>query len=310
MSSFKCFAVVLCLVFVFTAFVFPASAGVVHLNNGDRITGEILSLSDDLVRIQPAFSAAFEIAREHVASVETDDAGDASLQSAVIEAVEEAPVPESRSWHSKIGLNSNFSRGNTDSQLINLQADYGMEKEQHRYSADLASIREEKEGDTVKEQDRLNLGYNYLYSEKWFFAMNATLEQDPVALLDHRVSLNPAIGYDIWNEGSLKLNVQLGAGYSDEQVDGEDESGSQVDWRLNYSQQMFDGAMEVFHKHNIYRNLDGRENTVFNSQSGVRYDLTDQLFMNVQLNYDYDTEPAPGTDSKDLTFLIGAGMTL
>ena len=149
-----------------------------------------------------------------------------------------------------------------------------------------------------------------MYAENWFFAINGTIEQDPVALLEHRISLNPALGYDIWNETGRTLNIQLGAGYSSERTDETDESSALVDWRLHYAQQILDGALEVFHKHQIYRNLQGRRNTVFNSQSGVRYELNDYLYVNVQLNYDYDTEPAQDTDAEDVTFLVGAGVTL
>ena len=106
------------------------------------------------------------------------------------------------------------------------------------------------------------------------------------------------------------LNIQLGAGYSSERTDETDESSSLLDWRLNYAQNILGGAMEVFHKHQIYRNLQGRRNTVFNSQSGIRYELNDHVYVNVQLNYDYDTEPAQKTDPEDVTFLVGAGLTL
>lgn len=300
---------VCCLLFFCLFLAGSIQAGALHFSNGDRISGEIVETTDALVTIRTAFGLEMTIGREHVSEIET---GESVLEQAAVEqaVIEAASHQVERNWESRIGLNSTFSRGNTDSQLISLQADYKLEQDRNRYEINFSSIREEKEGDKVKEQDRLNLGYNYLYSQRWFFALNSTLEQDPVALLDHRYSLNPAIGYDIWNDADRSLNVQLGAGYSQEQVGGEDESSSLVDWRLNYSQEILDGAMAVFHKHQVYRNLQGRKNVVFNSQSGVRYDLNDHLFLNVQLNYDYDTEPAQGTDSEDLTFMVGAGMTL
>ena len=292
----------------------PAHADVIHLTNGDRISGEILEDGDAGVRVRTDFGAELAISKSFVASVEGAADPETETETEAVEemvaAVVEAPAPVPRAWKSNIGLNSSFSRGNTDSDLINLQADYSFERDRHRYSVDLSSIRETKEGDKVKEQDRLNLGYNYLFSDRWFFALNSTIEHDPVALLDHRISINPGVGYDIWNEESRKLNVQMGAGYSDERSDGVDESSSQIDWRLNYTQKILDGAMNVFHKHQVYKNMQGRKNLVFNSQTGVRYDLSDQLFLNIQLNYDYDDEPSAGTDSKDLTFLVGAGMSL
>ena len=283
----------------------PASAGVIHFVNGDRITGEVVQSGQSHATIMTEFGE-LKVPNELIKPQDPLP----EITEAEVAAANQPQPGAAREWRGHVELNSSFSRGNTNSQLINLNADYMLERERHRYEADISSIREEKDSDRIKEQDRLNLGYHYLYSNKFFFAMNATIEQDPVALLEHRVSLNPGAGYDIWNEDGRKLNVQLGAGYSTERTDGADESSALVDWRLNYSQDIFDGAMEVFHKHKIYRNLQGRRNTVFNSQSGVRYDLNDSLYMNVQLNYDYDTEPAQNTDTEDLTFMVGAGMTL
>ena len=279
-----------------------AETQTLRFSNGDRITGEVLAESESHVTLKTQFGQEMVIPLEllgvFVPEVSSEEIADAPELQGV------------RDWDLHIELNSAFSRGNTDSELINLQADYEFERDRHRYSVDFSSLREEKEGDQVKEQERLNLGYNYLYSERWFFAINGTIERDPVALLEHRVSLNPGIGYDIWNERDRTLNIQLGAGYSSERTDETDESSSLIDWRLNYAQYIFDGELEVFHKHQIYRNLEGRRNTVFNSQSGVRYELNDHVYVNIQLNYDYDTEPAQNTDAEDITFLVGAGLTL
>ena len=279
-----------------------AETQTLHFSNGDRISGQVIGESQNHVTLKTQFGQEMVIPREFLkeflAEVSSEEIADAPSMKAV------------RDWDLHIELNSAFSRGNTDSELINLHADYEFEREKHRYSVDFSSLREEKEGDQVKEQDRLNLGYNYLYSERWFFALNGTIEQDPVALLEHRVSLNPAIGYDIWNETDRTLNIQVGAGYSSERTDESDESSSLIDWRLNYAQYILDGELEVFHKHQIYRNMEGRRNTVFNSQSGVRFELNDFVYVNIQLNYDYDTEPAQNTDAEDVTFLVGAGLTL
>ncbi len=294
------------LVFLVCLFVFEKNARAemqtLRFSNGDRISGEILAESESHLTLKTQFGQEIIVPVELLESVAPE------LSSEEISVVTD--VEPLRNWSSHVELNSAFSRGNTDSALINFQADYELEMQRHRYGLDFSSLREEKEGDQVKEQDRLNLGYNYLYSEKWFFAINGTIEQDPVALLEHRVSLNPAIGYDIWNEMDRTLNIQLGAGYSSERTDETDESSSLLDWRLNYAQNILGGAMEVFHKHQIYRNLQGRRNTVFNSQSGIRYELNDHVYVNVQLNYDYDTEPAQKTDPEDVTFLVGAGLTL
>ena len=178
----------------------------------------------------------------------------------------------------------------------------------HRTIFTLNNIREAQDGKTTKQTDRLNLSYNFLFNKPWFVAANATVERNPIALLDQRFSVNPAIGYDIFDDPGLSLNIQLGAGYQTEEIDNVTESGTLIDWRLRYEQDIFNGDLELFHSHQLYKNLNGRENLVFISQTGVRYEITDDIYLNTQLNYDIDSEPAEGTDGEDLTFLFGAGI--
>jgi putative salt-induced outer membrane protein YdiY len=293
-----------------------ASAAIIHLENGDRITGEVVTEGPENVSVKTSFGSEVQIPIALIANVEGHElaAKIETVAEIVAAPVAAAPEPEPEpiksiyEWKGRADLGSTFSRGNTDSQTVTLNASYKLKHDKHRYSLDLRTLREEKESEETKNQDRLGLGYNYLFRPKWFFAVDATFERDPIALLDRRMSINPAIGYDVWAEDTRTLNFQLGAGLASEETNNESDSGAVIDWRLEYAQALQRSDLKVFHNHQIYRSMEGRKNAVFNSQSGVRYDITADIFLNVQLNYDYDTEPAPGTDSEDVTFVVGAGM--
>ncbi len=310
-------------------------ADVIHLKNGDRITGKIKAMWDDNVSIEPTYSDEFDVEFEHIARIQSDKALDVelfdetkgaylieptdkegmvrltssyeSIEIALSE-IKKVEEIEEFDWDANLDVSSNFSRGNTNSQATNLQWKGSLETGDHRYNTDLSIAREELDGETTKQRDRLTVGYNYLFHDDWFFAVNVTAERDPVALLERRLSVNPALGYDVWDDANRVLNFQLGAGYASEQTDGQDESSTNIDWRLEFLYEFMRGDMEFFHNHNIYRNLEGRKNIVANTQTGIRYEITDDIYLNVQANYDYDSEPADGAENDDLTFLIGAGM--
>lgn len=186
-------------------------ADVIHLKNGDRITGKIKEIWHDNVTIVPEYADKFDVEFEHIAGIATDEAvevelfdgtkGDFQLDISInpgevklvsssetlnvaLKQVKKTEEIKPIDWKSHVDLNSSFSRGNTNSQLINLQGDYTLKVKDHRYLVDLSSIREKKESSSVKNQDRLHLAYNYLYGDNWFFALNVTIERDPVALLD------------------------------------------------------------------------------------------------------------------------------
>jgi putative salt-induced outer membrane protein YdiY len=314
----------------------PASADVIIMKNGDRITGEIKEIWDSEVSIEPEYSDEFDVDIKDIASIDSDNKFDVELEDGQIGEFQFAGINDEGEailtgqegemtvslaqlkkvgeiedwfeWDSYADVSQSFSRGNTDSDASNLNATLKMKWGDHRTIFTLTDIREAQAGKTTKKTDRLNLSYNFLFSKPWFLAANATVERNPVALLERRFSFNPAIGYDIWDDPDLSLNIQLGAGYQTEEIDNVTESGTLIDWRLRYEQDIFTGDLQLFHSHQLYQNLEGRENLVFISQTGVRYEITDDIYLNTQINYDYDSEPAQGTDGEDLTFLFGAGI--
>ena len=313
------------------------SADLLFLTNGDRITGQIVKMSGASVTIKPAYSKKLEVKRSDIERFETDIAaeiesgdgvvgeslitGSAEVDEAILVAAEPTvdftfaeidrveEKPNLKNWGTILDLSSTFSRGNTESQDANLQWRVDYKRGQHRYKSDFKVSREEEGGETIKEKDRLKIGYNRLYDNKWFFAIDSAVERDPIAELDRRVSITPAAGYTIWDDDLRTFNFQLGAGYAAAKSNGEDESTSNIDWKLELSYKLLDNEMTLFHRHNIYRNIGGRENAVLETETGVRYKLLGNLHVNVQANYDYDTKPADGSESKDLEVLIGAGLS-
>lgn len=287
---------------------FSADADMVFLKNGDRISGAVAIDDAGQVTVTTDYGGTLTIPAERVARYETAEAVLEASNTQVEKALALTAEPPSRNWDANVTLSSMLSRGNTDSKTINMQSGYKLKRGDHRYLVDITSVREEEDGNTSKEQDELDLGYQYLFRPQWFFATNVLYERDPIADLDRRVSVNPAVGYVVWEEDDRSLDFQLGAGYADEKVGNGSESTSFVEWRLTYEQDVLADSMEVFHRHKIYRDLGGRRNTAFKSETGFRYDISEDIYLNVQVNYDYDTEPAAEAESDDLTVLIGAGV--
>lgn len=314
-----------------------ALADVIYLTNGDRITGEIVRVMNEEITIDPEYGGEYEVKFEHILKVESDrtmdvelfdgtrgafrfDEGEEPGQLMLISSVMTTNIELSElkqavefkdfNWTTKLDLTSSFSRGNTDSQSITFQGNSRFLRGNLRYVSDLSMVREEQDGDSIKEQDRFRVGYNYIWKNNWYAALDATVERDPIAQLDLRTSLNPAIGYDIWDEPNKYFSVQLGAGYASEESDFGDTSGGNIDFRLNLSYDISRLDLEVFHFQHIYRNLTGRKNTVFNTRTGLRYEITDDIYINIQADYDYDLDPQVDTDERDFTFLIGAGVEL
>ena len=313
-----------------------AQADIVYMKNGDRISGELKEVWDDKITIEPDYTDEFDIDLEDVQSLETDGpfdielfderegeftlirseldgqvtlrgfGEDRTLALTDIKHIEE--IEDYFEWDARLDLNSTLSRGDTESWLGVLNAELELKRGDHRTDYDLAMAREEVGNDRVKDSDRLDVSYNFLFSDPWYFAMNITAERDPVARLHRRTSVNPALGYDIFDNPGQQLSVEFGAGFNTEIIADVEQEGTVLDWRLKWERDILNGDIELFHNQNIYKNLDGRENIVIYTETGMRYEITDDIFLNMQLNFKRDSEPASGTRTDDSTFVIGAGI--
>ena len=312
-------------------------ADVVFLGNGDRISGTIKEIWGDILIIEPEYSDPIELDRALVVGIESDrelaieldgsketsylmsrslkkgrvvlDAEDTKFD-VELDSIKRAEEIKDFDWNIKFDLGSTFSRGNTDSQTTNLQWDGNLIIKDHRIKSDLFISREEVAGEKTKAKDRINLGYNYFFVDQWFLAVNLAAERDPIALLNSRYSLSPAIGYDFLDDPNRYLHVQLGAGYSSERSNNLTSTSTTIDWKLNFYWELLSGDLQFFHDQNLLKNLEGRKNLVFYSQTGFRYEINEDIYLNFQANYDYDSQPAGNAEEKDLTFIIGAGINL
>ena len=312
-----------------------ASADLLVLKNGDRITGKIKRIWDNEISIEPAYSDEFKVEINAVEHIDSDRNFDIYLMGGksmlaqfsgadaegkqIIKSVDEEIVirleqlfeldePEKEfDWETNIDFATTIDRGNTDSLDSKLRADTEVTFPDHRHIGEFTFIREEQDGVTTKEQDLYRYGYDWLFSEPWFLATQLTYERDPIIDLDSRIIGSVGFGLDIWRTPRRGLRVQLAAGLQTEKVDNESEDSSVATWTLRYRDKLLGDDLELFHNQTITHNLSGRDNTSYKTSTGFRFEITDLLYANVSLDYDVETEPADLADKEDTTLVIGIG---
>ncbi|MEE4216219.1 MAG: DUF481 domain-containing protein [Xanthomonadales bacterium] len=312
----------------------PLLADQVIMKNGDIITGNISKIEDEKVFIEPSYADEFSVKLAEVVSIEADETfeiemedgsnvdasfahGADGMQTLIIDG-EPRDVPmegvlmatEPEPWYdrtSHVDVNMTWNGGNTDSRNNLVYADTTLKLGDHRHQGDLTIRRDETDGEYTKKQDLLNYSYNWFFSDPWYMGGTFSYERDPIRELDHRYTAGLIVGRDIFNEASRFLTFSLGAGWSEEEYEstGKD-SGATGLWSLRYSQDFFDD-LAFFHDHSINYQFFGENNLIFKSNTGFRFDIIDDVYTNVSLRYDYETEPAAGAQNDDTTFVIGVG---
>lgn len=321
---------ILSLVFATSAF----AQDRIVMKNGDVITGNVSLIDGDDVFIEPSYADEFAVDLSEVATIEIDEAfeveladktrtdaailtlNDAGEQVLIIDGVErpvslaeiaEATEPEAYfDWGANVDLNATYNDGNTDSRNTLLFAQGNMKVGDHRHFGDLTFRREEQNGVSVKEQDLLNYAYNWLFNDPWYIGGSFSWERDPIRELEHRYTAGLLVGRDIFDDATKFLTFSVGVGYSDEEIGGVSESGAVGLWNLRYEHAFWDGV-DFFHTQNFTQQFYGLDNLILKTNTGFRFDIIDDLYANVSLRYDYETEPAAGASKDDSTLQFGIG---
>jgi putative salt-induced outer membrane protein YdiY len=311
----------------------------VTMKNGDRITGEIQRIWDMELIIEPEYDDDVNVTidLENIAHIESerefeveltdgretiamlvgpsDDGQQLILIDGVTEPVALADIydldeiDDYFDWESHIDFNAAINKGNTDSVNTKFYADTNLKLGDHRHIADLTLTKEEQDHVTTKDQDLFHYNYNWLFDDPWFFGALLTAERDPIKDLDLRLILAALIGRDFLNTPDTILSGQLGVGYlTEEDTMGMTQQSAVAIWTLRYRQDLFNDDLEIFHDDSINVYLSGRRNTVIQTSTGVRYEITDLLYANVSLDYDYESDPAGAAENDDLSLVVGMGV--
>jgi putative salt-induced outer membrane protein YdiY len=311
-------------------------ADVLVLKNGDRITGDIKKIWDSEVSIEPSYADEFTVDAAIIDYIESDNDFDIELSSgeevvaqlsgvdddgnqlitvngesqaiSVAQLYELDEIDDPIEWDSNIDLSASLNTGNTESLNTKLHADTELKLGDHRHLGDISFIREEQNQVSTKEQDMLTYNYNWLFRDPWFVAAGYRFERDPIRNLDNRSIISGGLGRDIWNNPRLTLSIQLSAGFITEKIADTDEESSTGLWSLRYRQDLFSEDLEIYHDHSIVRYLSGRDNTIYKTTTGLRYEITDLLYATFSVDFDYETQPAEGVENEDLAMLFGVGV--
>ena len=102
--------------------------------------------------------------------------------------------------------------------------------------------------------------------------------------------------------------MQLGVGAITEDIAGSSEQSSVASWALRYRQDLFSEDLEIYHNNSIVYYIGGRTNTIYKTTTGLRYEITDLLYANLSVDFDYETAPAATASNEDVAVLFGVGV--
>lgn len=311
-----------------------ASADVVVLKNGDRLTGTLDSIAGGRLLLQTDYAGAVPIHLDAVASLtteadfkvrvgqlklngsfqtqgETITVGGTPVELATISRAGQDNTMQNvfdTDWYSRADFALVISNGNSDTESLNTLIESTLKKETVQHAVSLLVSREEAEEQTIKDQMDLDYGYKRFITDKWFAAGNAEYFKDELKDIDQRMTLGAGMGFQFWDNSFGALFVEAGISAVREDVDGQEDNNPAFRWALEYKRYLLSKKLELFHKHALLVIPASASGEVISSSTGLRYALSDRIDTAARVDVNYETEPAPGNSKTDVTYTLGIGV--
>lgn len=296
-------ALLLCLVSA------SALADEVRLTNGDRVSGEVKSSSAEHLVVQTPYAGEISIRLADIESASLTDADGVAheMQPRELAALDVRlyKTHAEVAYTGRALLAATHTRGNTESDHAHLEADFTARAREYRYNL---SGRADRHSEGLVE-DTAWLGgasYDRFLSERQFAYVRGSLEHDEGKDIDRRTAAGGGFGLQLVESAAANVSVRAGLDYVVvERIAGPREEYPALGWGIRAAYKPPWARLELFHEQEGFWNLEDTDVVTLRSKSGVRIPLVERFNATVQLNLDWEREPAPGRASTDSTLLLG-----
>lgn len=307
----------ICAVLVTMFLPLAAQADTVLLNNGDRITGTVVSQNDQQVSIRlPYASSPIQIPRSSVKQVTTAAAASAKKASSKSDSDELKETEWKLSG--KVDGDVKLIHNEDDTKNISLTNTLEYSNNIWRYALDDAYYYVTEDDETSSHKYDLKPSLDYFFTPKWFLHNTADYEYNMLADKYMTINLGTGPGYRFWDEKDSRLEVTTQAGVSaafwhDGVADDDDAAYlnnaysndhyyypfMSVGW--DYKQPLWDSDFSLTSKGTYLKYLHQQSDTVILNQTvnfsvGLQYNLTKHVHLGLGTALDWDDTYIKGDD--------------
>jgi len=320
-----------------------ARADEILFNNGDRLTGEIVTAADGKLKIKTAVAGEVTVDLKDVKTFTTDEpitlelkdgnvikdkvtaattqntvqtagTGAVAAQDVDLTLVEKVNPPPTR-WTGSFVAGAIISTGNTESQNYNLSLDATRRAEDDRLTFGAGYFfGQQTDPDTGIESTTTDNWfvqgkYDYFFTKKFYGYANARVERDRIAALDLRFTPGVGVGYQWVERDDFNFNTEAGITWVYEDYEtGDSESHFAARFAYHVDKKIND-KVKLFHNLEYLPSLEDIEDFNVTADAGLRATLTANMFGEAKVEWRYDATPAPGAEKNDLRWVLGVGWT-
>lgn len=315
-------------------------ADTVTLKNGDRLSGQVDSLSGGHLLLDTDYAGRLLVRLKAIESVtakgefrvrmlrgerligrfQTESGGQRLLAAdggslpLALDQIQSASragdalASLTRGWSARSDLSALVSSGNSETEAVNLLVQSSLALRRTVHDATLLVGREEADGVRVREQLDLDYGYKRFLNDKWFALGNAEYYRDELKSIDLRITLGGGIGYQVWQDSFGALSLGAGATVVFDEIGAEAAQSPAWRWELDYNRFIWSKRLELFHRHSLLVIPDGDRGEVIEASTGLRLAINERLDTHFRIDHRIDTTPTEDTRKTDTAYNLGVGL--
>ena len=94
------------------------------------------------------------------------------------------------------------------------------------------------------------------------------------------------------------------------EIGGRQEENPALRIALDYNRYFRGGDIELFHSDELLTLTDFDRGQILTTTTGVRFTLSERWKADARIDLIYETEPAPGNEEADVTYILGIGYSM
>jgi putative salt-induced outer membrane protein YdiY len=308
-------------------------AGEVLTRNGDRLTGDIVTMEDNILTLDTEYGemkidwgkvvqvTSIKPMKVRVLGEKKGFFSDFFLGGHefrhVTELREGGPIPVSEVKGINIGhikhdgtvtIGGNHTTGNTNTKAVNAVSRVTIQAHRQRLYLEGKYNYGEANGAVTARNWAGQLKYDYFLTEKFFLNTSNMIEHDRFQNLQLRTTLGAGVGYQLLNTGQASLSSTVGLAYVDEDfttVPETETPSTHLGYRLEFT--LF-SRLKFFQRFDGYYDLRYGNAIRITMDQGVRIPIYQTLYVSLEYDYRLNTQPAPDRVKVDDSYIFGVGF--
>jgi putative salt-induced outer membrane protein YdiY len=307
---------------------------IIHLRNGDRLTGKISGETPTEVTLQTATLGKIVVPvgqilkrEEVVATAATGSTNIVAAATTTTNAPASTPKPAAATptptptpaavatkpkppklWNTELqfGLNLRYTTRDQQEALVIAKSTYS--KGHFREILDYNFTWGKTEDTQTANRMAGSAKSEYDLTPRWYLFGLAGAGYDQIRLIERQWEINPGVGYQWIKKPDFVLKTEVGMSYQDQFFQNGDEVNTFAGrlagiftWRI-YDKLTADGRVEYF------PNIKDINEYRLRGESTLRYPLLQNLSINLNVIDLYDTEAPPGVEPNDLQVRSALGI--